>query len=125
MWIGHWCLQVLLWETGVFVMPPCSVMLRLTEAETLGDEGKLTAADLTTRDSNGSVTPSFVFWRLCWRSNLALCDPVTAAGLVGGSQPCGEISISYSSRTAAFMEKRQSKTHFLHFGAEKKKQKIK
>lgn len=105
MWIGHWCLQELLGKMGVFVMPLCNVVLRVTEEERLGDEGELTAADVITRDSNGSITPSFVFWKPCWRSNLALCDPITAVGLVGGSQSCGEFSTSYSSRTAAFMEK--------------------
>lgn len=92
---GHWYLQVLLGETGVFVMPPCNVMLRLTEAESLGNEGKLAAADTISRG----------FWRQCWRNNLALCDPIIAAGLGGRSQSCGEISTSYSSRTVASMEK--------------------
>lgn len=102
---GHRCLQVLLGETDVFVMPPCNVMLRLTEVERLGDEGKLSATDIITRDSNGSATPSFVFWRPRWRNTLALCDPITATGFGGRSRSCGETSTSYSSSSVASMEK--------------------
>lgn len=55
---------MLLKETDAFVILPCNVMLRLTEAERLGDEANLTAVAIVTRDSNGSATPSSL--RLCW-----------------------------------------------------------
>lgn len=62
---------MLLKERGAFVIPPCNVLLRLTKAERLEDEGILTAVEIVTRDSNGSATPSSlsVYWRIVARDN--------------------------------------------------------
>jgi len=64
MWIERWGLEGLLKDTDAFA--PCNAMLRLREAERLGDEGNLTAVEIVTRGSNSSVVPGSL--RVCWRN---------------------------------------------------------
>ena len=118
---------MLLKETSAFVIPPCNVMLRLTEAERLEDEGNLTAVETVARDSNGSAA----------LSSLSVCGRNTARDTsfgpcvsfkkmcLPGPKPClalpsnnsrsqGEIFsiVAYSSRMVASIEKLSVRSTF-------------